>query len=133
MNQIFDVLSSIGAAAYCSPIGLDEITRMHPNHVEECRQFSAAITLDLMRAMSQQMVDPYTVRDYLKMLSELREYRSMYLYIVLCFVGVEKPVPVQFLEYGQNPEMLVLLMREMLSDVDEYIDELNRLEDRHAE
>lgn len=133
MNQVFDVLSSIGAAAYCTPVSLDEIARMHPNRAEECKAFSAGITADLMSALSAQMVDPYTVRDYLRMLCELREYRSMFLYVVLCFIGVEKPVPQQFLEYGQNPEMLTLLMRQMLSDMDGHIEELNRLEDDHDE
>ena len=95
MNQVFDVLSSIGAAAYCTPVSLDEIARMHPNRAEECKAFSAGITADLMSALSAQMVDPYTVRDYLRMLCELRDYRSMFLYVVLCFIGVEKPVPQQ--------------------------------------
>ena len=119
MNQIFDVLANIGAAAYCSPLGLNEIGKVHPNYVEECNLFSAAITFDLMNALVESLVDAITVRDYLKMLYELREYRAMYLYLVLCFVGIEKEVPQQFLEYGQNAEMLALLMREMLEDVEE--------------
>lgn len=131
MNQVFDVLSSIGAAAYCTPVGLDEIARMHPNRAEECKAFSAGITADLMRALSDQLIDPFTVRDYLRMLCELREYRAMFLYIALCFVGVEMTISRQFLEYGQNPEMLMLLMRQMLSDMDKYIEELNQLEDDH--
>lgn len=63
MNQVFDVLSSIGAAAYCTPVGLDEIARMHPNRAEECKAFSAGITADLMRALSDRLIDPFTVRD----------------------------------------------------------------------
>lgn len=81
MKQVFDVLSSIGAAAYCTPVGLDEIARMHPNRAEECKNFSAGITADLMRALSDQLIDPFTIRDYLRMLCELREYRAMFLYI----------------------------------------------------
>lgn len=133
MNHVFDVLTSIGAAAYCTPSGLDELNRMHPDRTEKCKAFSAGITADLMRSLSEYMIDPFTVRDYLRMLCELREYRSMFLYVVLCFIGVEKPVPRQFLEYGQNPETLTLLMRQMLSDMGGYIEELNRLEDDHDE
>ena len=133
MNHVFDVLTSIGAAAYCTPSGLDELNRMHPDRTEKCKAFSAGITADLMRSLSEYMIDPFTVRDYLKMLYELREYRSMFLYIVLCFIGVEQPISQQLLEYGQNPEMLTLLMRDMLSDMDGYIQELNRLEDNHDE
>lgn len=133
MNHVFDVLTSIGAAAYCTQTGLEDMARLHPNRSEACKAYSGAITADLMDALSAQMIDPYTVRDYLRMLCELREYRSMFLYVVLCFTGVEKPVPRQFLEYGQNPETLTLLMRQMLSDMDGYIEELNRLEDDHDE
>ncbi len=133
MNHVFDVLTSIGAAAYCTQTGLEDMARLHPNRSEACKAYSGAITADLMSALSARMIDPYTVRDYLKMLCELREYRSMFLYVVLCFIGVEKPVPRQFLEYGQNPETLTLLMRDILSDMDGYIEELNRLEDDHDE
>ena len=45
MNQVFDVLSSIGAAAYCTPVGLDEIARMHPNRAEEVRLSARASPL----------------------------------------------------------------------------------------
>ena len=133
MTPVFAFLTSIGAAAYCTPSGLDELNRMHPDRAEICKAFSAGITADLMQSLSEYMIDPFTVRDYLKMLYELREYRSMFLYIVLCFIGVEKPISQQLLEYGQNPEMLTLIMRDMLSDMDGYIQELNRLEDNHDE
>ena len=133
MNHVFDVLTSIGAAAYCTQTGLEDMARLHPNRSEACKAYSGTITADLMSALSARMIDPYTVRDYLKMLCELREYRAMFLYIALCFVGVEMTISRQFLEYGQNPEMLMLLMRQMLSDMDKYIEELNQLEDDYDE
>ena len=67
------------------------------------------------------------------MLCELQEYRSMFLYIVLCFVSTGTPISEQFLEYGQNHVMLKLLMRYMLSDMDKYNDDQDKAEDMQDE
>ena len=126
-DHVFDVLSNIGAAAYCAPIALDEIMRIHPERVQACKRLSSELISDLLEALTAEMMDLYTVRDYLKMLCAMEDYRSMYLYIVLCFVSVDETIPAPYLAYGQNPEMLILLMKQMLRDIDEYIDGLNRL------
>ena len=47
MNHVFDVLTCIGAAAYCTQTGLEDMARLHPNRSEACKAYSGAITADL--------------------------------------------------------------------------------------
>lgn len=132
-DQIFDVLSNIGATAYSTPNSLDDMIEQYPQYIQVCRIISKDATAALMRALSAQMIDLYTVRDYLKMPCAMEEYRAMYLYLVLCFVCADEDVPDAYLVYGQCPDTRSLLMRAMLEAIEHDIDEMNGLKENSNE